>query len=63
MVVTVEQFVTHLTESGVMSADDIAAFQETLGSPVETAEDLAKQLIQKKELTKFQAQLIYQGKT
>ena len=59
---SLERFVSKLTESEVMSETDFAAFWETLPDKPETAEDLAKALIEQKKLTKFQTQLIYQDK-
>ena len=65
MPVILEQFVQSLSDSGLMTADEVQAFLDTL-SPDErpgSAEDLAKLLYRQKKLTKFQAQAIYQGKT
>jgi serine/threonine-protein kinase len=62
--ITLEQFVQHLTASGLMSATDISAFQESLpsGKRPKDAETLARGLVQANKLTKYQAQLVYQGK-
>jgi len=62
MAVTLKQFMSQLGESGIFSAADAVAFQETQAAASETAEDLAKLLVKHKKLTKFQAQMIYQGK-
>jgi eukaryotic-like serine/threonine-protein kinase len=63
--VILDQFVHSLVDSGLMSADEVAAFLD--GLPPEnrpdSAESLAKLLFSRKKLTKFQAQAIYQGKT
>ena len=65
MSVSLERFVRHLTESGLMSATDIASFQDSL--PPEkrpkNAETLARELVRANKLTKYQAQAVYQGKT
>ena len=62
MEITLQQFVTRLDESGILSAEEIAAFQETQTTATESAEDFAKLLVKHKKLTKLQAQMIYQGK-
>ena len=59
---TLEHFVAQLEDSGVISAADIAAFQNSLSPPAESAEDLGKLLVKHKKVTKLQAQLVYQGK-
>ena len=61
MALSLEQFVSILTQSGVMSDDDFTSFLETLPDKPKTTEDLAKELVQAKKLTKYQTQLIYQG--
>ncbi|WP_417391050.1 protein kinase domain-containing protein [Gimesia sp.] len=62
MAMTLEHFVAQLEDSGVISAADIAAFQNSLSPPAESAEDLGKLLVKHKKVTKLQAQLVYQGK-
>jgi len=62
MTVTLEEFASQLNDSGVISAEDIAAFQESQSPPVESAEDLAKLLVKHKKVTKLQAKLVFQGK-
>ncbi len=57
-----EQFVAQLEDSGVISAAEIAAFQESHTPPAESAEDLGKLLVKHKKVTKLQAQMVYQGK-
>ena len=65
MAVILDQFVHSLVDSGLMSADEVQAFIDGLGpeNRPTTSEDLAKLLFQRKKLTKFQAQAIYQGKS
>ena len=62
MTMTLEKFISQLDESGVISAVDIAAFQNSQSPPAESAEDLGKLLVKHKKVTKLQAQLVYQGK-
>jgi serine/threonine-protein kinase len=63
MGVTLEQFVQHLTASGLMSATEVNAFQDTLPPPKpKDAEGLACVLVQASKLTRYQAQAVYQGK-
>jgi len=65
MPVTLDQFVRELSTSGLMTAEEVRAFLDTL--PVESrpgrAEQLAQELYRHGKLTKFQAQAVYQGKT
>ena len=51
VLVSVKQFIEQLGNSGVMSERDIAAFVESLDTPPENGEALAKALIQQKKLT------------
>lgn len=62
MVVSVKQFKKQLIESGLMSAQEVDAVITELETPAQTAEELAKALIQAGKLTKFQAKLIAAGK-
>jgi formylglycine-generating enzyme required for sulfatase activity len=64
MGVTLEQFIQHLTASGLLSAAEVSSFQDS--QPPEQrpkdAETLARNLVRAGKLTKFQAQAVYQGK-
>lgn len=64
MAVSLEQFVQNLSQSGLMSATDVQSFQDTL--PPERkpkdGENLARELVRANKLTKYQAQVVYQGK-
>ena len=62
MSVTVKQLLKQLGNSGVMSEPDITAFVDSLNTPPEDSQQLAKALIQQKKLTKFQTQMIARGK-
>jgi len=66
MPVPLEQFVKQLADSGVMSADDIQAFQASLPAEklnaAEDAQSFARELIKQRKLTSYQASAIYQGK-
>ncbi|MBI5757121.1 MAG: serine/threonine protein kinase [Planctomycetales bacterium] len=53
------QFVRHLTDSGLMSVEDIAAARSR--QPDDTQE-FARELVRQKKLTRFQAEQIYLGK-
>ena len=64
MAVPLEQFIERLLQSGLMPEADVQSFIETLPAekqPKDTAA-LAKELVQAKKLTKYQAQAIYSGK-
>ncbi|MBI5758578.1 MAG: hypothetical protein HZA46_08680, partial [Planctomycetales bacterium] len=65
MATPLAQFVRHLTESGLMSADDITAVQSRLPEEKrrpDDAQEFARELVRQKKLTPYQATLIYQGK-
>ena len=65
MAVPLAQFVKHLADSGLMSADEIASIEKSLPpeklSP-DDAQEFARELIRRKKLTAFQAQNVYRGK-
>ena len=64
MPLTVEQFTQRLTSSGVMSEDELRDCFAAV--PVENrpgdGEQLARELVREKKLTKFQAEQLYAGK-
>jgi eukaryotic-like serine/threonine-protein kinase len=64
MSVSLERFAGELTENGLFSAAELVAFQESL--PPEKrpndGESLARELVRAKRLTKYQAQVICQGR-
>lgn len=65
MAVSLAQFIKHLTDSGLMSAEEVRAFQETLPAEKlapDEAQPFAKELVRQKKLTAHQATAIYQGK-
>ena len=64
MSVSLEQFVQHLTQSGLMSAAEVTSFQNSLPADKrpKDAETLARDLVRTGRLTKYQAAAVYQGK-
>ena len=64
MPLTVGQFTERLTSSGVMSQGDVRDWMDS--APVETrpsdGEQMARELVKQKRLTKFQAEQLYAGK-
>ena len=64
MPLTVEQFTERLTSSGVISQDDVRDWMNS--APVEArpsdGEQMARELVRQKKLTKFQAEQLYAGK-
>jgi formylglycine-generating enzyme required for sulfatase activity/serine/threonine protein kinase len=62
MSITLDQFTENLTDSGLMSADEVSAFQDSLPNVPSDGETLAKLLVREKKLTKYQATAVYQGK-
>ncbi len=61
MAIPLEQFVKHLEDSGVLAGDTLGDFLPPKASPKD-AEDLARELVRHKKLTKFQAEELYRGK-
>jgi serine/threonine-protein kinase len=62
--VKLEQFVAHLTQSGLLTAAQITSFQDSLPTDKrpKDGEALARELVRADKLTKYQAQAVYQGK-
>jgi serine/threonine protein kinase/Leucine-rich repeat (LRR) protein len=61
MAVALEQFVKQLEDSGVISSGRLASYLPPQAHPKD-AQELARELVRQKHLTKFQAQEIYQGR-
>ena len=64
MAVTVAQFVTQLTETGILSPAEIRAFQDSLSPEQLTADDaavFARELVRQRRLTSYQASAIYKN--
>jgi len=65
MALRLDQFVQRLTDSGLISAEDLAEFRDAL-PPEKRPQDvvgLARELIRAKKLTKYQAEAIHKGET
>ena len=62
MTMSLPQFITQLSESGLLTTDEITAFLENLSDASPSVDDLTKQLIEHKKLSLFQAQMICEGK-
>ena len=60
MPVPLDQFVRHLEESGILAGDTLRDFVPPQAAPRD-AEELARELVRKKKLTKFQAEEVYRG--
>ena len=65
MAVTLAQFVENLARSGLFTAEELTAFQDSLPPDrrPQKPQELARELIHAGRLTKYQAALVYQGKT
>jgi len=65
MAPTLRQFIENLTRSGLLSAAEVSEFRDSLPPErrPDTAQSLARELVQAKRLTKYQAAAVYQGKT
>lgn len=61
MTVPLEKFVKLLEDSGIIAGDTLKDFMPPNASPKD-AEELAKELVRQKKLTKFQAEEAYKGK-
>jgi uncharacterized protein (TIGR03067 family) len=59
--VPLEQFVRHLEESGVLASETLRDFIPPSAAPKDS-EELARELVRQKKLTKFQAGEAYKGK-
>ncbi len=64
MALSTDQFRDHLTASGLLSAEDVSALLAGLPEDKQPkdGEQLAKELVKQKKLTKYQAEQIYAGK-
>jgi serine/threonine protein kinase len=62
MAVTLEQFVEQLQESGILAGDTLREFLPPSDAAPSNAEDLARELVRRRKLTKFQATQVWQGK-
>src|SRR5436190_24051341 len=61
MTVPLEQFVKQLEDSGILAGDTLKDFIPPHAAPKD-AEELARELVRKKKLTRFQAKEAYHGK-
>jgi serine/threonine-protein kinase len=64
MGVTVERFLKHLNDSGILSSADVLAIDAQIPkeSLKQDAQSLARELVRKKKITLFQANALYAGK-
>lgn len=61
MAVSLEKFIKQLEESGVLSGDTLSEFLPPKKTPKD-AEELARELVRQKKLTKFQVEEVSRGK-
>ncbi len=64
MAISVEQFLSNIAASELLRQDEVSALIEALpeDSRPKTGEELARELVRQKRLTKYQAEQIYAGK-
>jgi serine/threonine protein kinase len=64
MAVSLQQFINNLTQSGLMTADEVSSFRQSRPPEKQPkdAQTLAQALVQAGKLTKYQAQMVYQGR-
>ncbi len=56
---TIEQFLRTITDSGLMNAEELEAFQKSVSADVSTdTQSLARELVQRKQLTLYQASVL-----
>ena len=60
MTAPLEQFVKQLEDSGILASDTLRDFLPPRSEPKD-AEDLARELVRRKKLTKFQAEEVWRG--
>jgi len=65
MGISIQDLVRNLTESGLLSADEMATVHDSVAAEphVNTGDDLARELVKQKYLTKLQAAAVLKGKT
>jgi hypothetical protein len=65
MTVALEEFIERLDESGLLPADEARAAADKLPGDQRShgAEWLARELVRQNKLTRYQANLVYNGKT
>lgn len=65
MAITLDKFIRSLSESGLMTAEEVDAFLHGLPADEQPKDGkaLAREMFRRKRLTKFQAQAVYDGKT
>ena len=61
MAVALEQFVQQLEDSGILAGDTLREFLPPNAAP-KNAEELARELVRQRKLTKFQATQLWQGR-
>ena len=61
MAVALEQFVEQLEDSGILARDMLKEFLPPNAAP-RNAEELSRELVRHRKLTKFQATQLWQGK-
>lgn len=61
MAVPLERFIQQIEETGIIAGDTLKDFVPPKGSSKD-AEDLARELVRQKKLTKYQAEEVYRGK-
>ena len=64
MALSVDDFITRLNDSGLMTSDEVRALVESLPADKrpQDVNQFAQELIRQKKLTAYQAQTVYQGK-
>jgi len=63
--IPLEAFVTNLTESGLLAAEEVSEFQQTLPPEQQPCDGqtLARRLVEAEKLTPYQAELVCRGET
>ncbi|WP_417387129.1 protein kinase domain-containing protein [Gimesia sp.] len=62
MPMILEQFISQIGESGILSAEDVAAFLKSQSTEIDSVEELSSLLVEHNKLTPYQAQMICEGR-
>lgn len=63
MSISIQEFLKNLTESDLLSDDEMSTIRDSIGSDVKSAESFARELVRRDHLTKLQAAAVLKGKT
>lgn len=62
MPMMLQQFISQISDSGILSAEEVAAFLKLQPAEIESVDDLSRLLVEQNKLTLYQAQMISEGR-